>query len=233
MSNKKIKNVKNMENLNLEELKFKAIENIYSYFSSEENLQNNRIAPSMMVNLYGDLSHFSEEFRRSVVEEYENQDEIYADVVSSLENQNCSCRGRFTTFIAENKDSSLDSYRRIIYQITENQKDFLKTGLEKQEVMFEHFQIEFKNNKKKEEFSKNDINLKHFNNTGSEYEEAGKQPESNDKFSSNYLEGNVIEIEDTPEAYGNLIKNLRLGGEFYRGLNILQKPNDKIWVYFY
>ena len=225
--------LENMENLSLEELKFEAIKNIYFYFSSEENLQNNRIAPSMMVNLYGDLSHFSEEFRRSVVEEYEKQGEIYADVVSSLENQNCSCRGRFTTFIAENKDSSLDSYRRIIYQITENQKDFLKTGLEKQEVMFEHFQIEFKNGKKNEDALKSNTNLKHFNHTDSQYEEGSKDSDSNDRFNSNYLEGNVIEVEDTPEAYGNLIRNLRLGGEFYRGLNILQKPNNKIWVYLY
>ena len=230
MSNKKIEN---MENLSLEELKFKAIENIYSYFSSEENLQNNRIAPSMIVNLYGDISQFSEEFRKSVVEEYEKQDKIYADVVSSLENQNCSCRGRFTTFVVENKDSSLDSYKRIIYQITEDQKNFLKAGIEKQETMFEHFKIEFENNKKNEEFSKNNTNLKHFDHTESQNEKQAKDSEINDRFNSNYLEGNVIEIEDSPEAYGNLIRNLRLGGEFYRGLNILQKPNNKIWVYLY
>jgi hypothetical protein len=230
MSNEKIEN---MENLSLEELKFKAIQNIYFYFSSEENLQNTRIAPSMIVNIYGDISQLSEDFRKSVVDEYENQDEIYADVVSSLENQNCSCRGRFATFIEENKDSSLDRYKRIISKVTENQKDFLKNGIEKQQTMFEHFQTELKNNKKNEESLKNNTKLKHFDHTESVHEEESKDSDSNGRFNSNYLEGNVIEIEDSPEAYGNLIRNLRLGGEFYRGLNILQRPNNKIWVYFY
>lgn len=221
------------KNATLAELKSKAVEDIFLYFSSKENFSNPRIAPSMIVNLYWDLAQGFDNFKKIISNEHEKYEKIYADVVSSLENSNCSCRARFTTFVMENQDASIESYKKIINELSEDQKFFLEKALSKQETMYKHYQIEIENNQKNEEFAKNNLKLKHFSENKDGDVKNGDDSSSLNNFASNYLEGNVIEIEDSPEAYGNLIRNLRMGGEFYRGLNILQKPDNKIWIYFY
>ena len=217
------------DNLNAEELKSKALDDIIRYFESEENIENSRMGPSMIVNAYWDMSQNSENVKKRIIDEHEKYTSVYADVVSSLENPNCSCRGRFASFIMENKDSALESYNKIINSLSNEESKKLKEVIEKQEAMFGHFQIDLKNKKQgkeKDENVKNTANQNIFKaNLDEEY-----------KYSNNfpaYLEGNVIEIEDTAESYGNLIKDLRRGGEFYKGLNLISKPGNKLWVYFY
>lgn len=212
------------DNLNAEELKIKALEDIVRYFESEENIENGRMGPSMIVNAYWDISQNSENVKKRIIDEHEKYTSVYADVVSSLENPNCSCRGRFASFITDNKDSALESYNKIVNSLSKEESEKLKEVIEKQEAMFNHFQIDLKNKKQeKEKGVKNTTNPS--TSLDEEYKDGSNFPA--------YLEGNVIEIEDTAESYGNLIKDLRRGGEFYKGLNLISKPGNKLWVYFY
>ena len=218
------------EKLTAEELKNKAVEDLLYFFETEQNKSNPRMAPSMIVNAYWDLSKTSEKIKKKIIDDHEKYSKIYADVVSSLDNPNCSCRGRFAGFILENKDEAIETYKGIIYSLTDEESENLKTVIEKQHTMFLHFKIDLEKNKKNDSTDSvnNAVNVLEADNKN----ELNDDIRNNENFSY-YLEGNVIEIEDTAEAYGNLIKNLRHGGEFYKGINIIQKPNNKMWVYLY
>lgn len=229
----------NTENYKLEDLKSKALKEIDFYFLSEENIKNNRFAPSMIVNAYGDFGK-NEALKQKIINEHEKFTEIFADVVSSIENPNCSCRGRFASFIAENQEKTIAAYKSIINLIDEDSKSTLKEVLDRQNNFYKNY----KENQEKQQstvqtFSAPLSDFKNVNVSKNNQDSAQLNEKSFEKpkvLSSPfpvYLEGNVIEIEDSAVAYGELIKGLRESGEHYRGINLLQKPNNKIWVYFY
>jgi hypothetical protein len=221
----------NTQNYSLEEAKNAAIQAIDLYFNPNENKGLAKFGPSMIVNAYFDLGK-NKEIRKNIINNYEQKHEIFADVVSSMDNPNCSCRGRFGTYIENNVEESVSLYKEVINKLDENSLNILKSVIEKQNAAFEKLQSD---DVKPEE--KTNTLTKTFTTPADKIlspdENLKKDQINQEQVFPVYLEGNVIEIRDTPEAYGNLIKSMRANGEFYKGLNIVPKPNGKIWVYFY
>ena len=147
------------ENMTTEELKNKAVEDLLQFFETEENKSNPRMTPSMIVNAYWDLSKISEKIKKKIIDDHEKYSKIYADVVSSLDNPNCSCRGRVAGFILDNRDEAIETYKGIIHSLTDEESENLKTIIEKQHTMFLHFKMDLEKEKKNKLTENNSVNL--------------------------------------------------------------------------
>jgi hypothetical protein len=80
---------------------FEKIKNTFNLITDYSEKTKNRIEGSFLFALF-DLYKDDAQIKAKVASLFEGDQEVYADVVSSQENPNCSCRGRFASFITRN-----------------------------------------------------------------------------------------------------------------------------------
>lgn len=149
------------------------------------------------------LKTYKENFYKSFENEIYS---IYADIISFINNPQCSCRVKIAAYVESNYFE--------IYRLVEdwfknyndhNDKDNHKILLE----FFDRLQEKNDKNKKFEQFQ------------GEPSEAIG-----------NYMLGKVVTISDTPEEFNKLIIYLKENDYYYNHMSVVKDDNNQIKIYF-
>lgn len=117
------------------------LKEINSYFNQmvlnendSENLVNTKIhiKGDSLFNILIYLTEISESIKNLVILNFEKMPEIYADIVSSINNQNCSCKNRVHSYFSSNFEASKNIFLDIFQnnQISENHLEPIKEMVE-------------------------------------------------------------------------------------------------------
>lgn len=81
--------------------------------SEEYNLEFFQLR-SFFTFLFDGYLKISKEATADLLKEFEKFDKIYADLVSAVDNANCSCRSRVINFFIENTEETLQIFNRLL-----------------------------------------------------------------------------------------------------------------------
>jgi hypothetical protein len=107
---------------------------ITSNESDSENLASTKayIRGESLFNVFIYLVETSESIKNLVVLDFEKIPEIYADIVSSINNPNCSCRNRVHSYFSSNFDACKNLFLELFQNniISENDLETVKEMVE-------------------------------------------------------------------------------------------------------
>ena len=107
---------------------------IASNESDSENLTSIKIylKGESLFNILNYLVETSESIKNLVISNFEKMPEVYADIVSSINNPNCSCRNRVYSYFSSNFDSCKNLFLEIFENniISENDLETVKEMVE-------------------------------------------------------------------------------------------------------
>ena len=102
--------------------------------SDSENLANTKVylRGESLFNVLNYLVETSESIKNLVILNFEKMPEIYADIVSSINNPNCSCRNRVYSYFSSNFDACKNLFLEIFENniISENDLETIKEMVE-------------------------------------------------------------------------------------------------------
>ena len=102
--------------------------------SDSENLANTKVylRGESLFNVLNYLVETSESIKNLVILNFEKIPEIYADIVSSINNPNCSCRNRVYSYFSSNFDACKNLFLEIFENniISENDLETIKEMVE-------------------------------------------------------------------------------------------------------
>lgn len=102
--------------------------------SDSENLANTKVylRGESLFNVLNYLVETSESIKNLVILNFEKIPEIYADIVSSINNPNCSCRNRVYSYFSSNFDACKNLFLEIFENniISENELETIKEMVE-------------------------------------------------------------------------------------------------------
>jgi hypothetical protein len=165
-----------------------------------------------------DLYKGDAQIKAKVASLFEKEESVYADVVSSQENPNCSCRGRFTGFINNNFDKCFGYFEELFASDLVDDEKALAMATKSKE-MWDTFLIAEKTR---------------IQNELSAVSVDGLQVENSDTLSealpATDAGGKIFTIENSESNYMNFVKNLN--SLSYRGISVVEQGNKlKIYVY--
>lgn len=122
----------------MKELFLKEINSYFNQFALFENDSENLLSTKTylkgesLFNILNYLVETSESIKNLVILNFEKMPEIYADVVSSINNPNCSCRNRVYSYFSLNFDACKNLFLEIFQNniISENDLETIKEMVE-------------------------------------------------------------------------------------------------------
>lgn len=180
-----------------------------------KNVMKNRAATRLFIVIDEIAKVLRGESKDALLEEFEKgAPEIYADLISAIDNPNCSCRGRVGKFLRENTQKSYDLVANTLFKIPEPDSDFfLNLSLKFNKVVS-------KIGKAAEE--------------GREIEsaEANNPKQLEGLGNSTSLSGSRIMINKN--QYEEFLKSIYTSHSHFRGLSVVDlNKEDLIDIYFY
>jgi uncharacterized protein YutE (UPF0331/DUF86 family) len=107
---------------------------IASNESDSENLVNIKtyLKGESLFNVLNYLVETSESIKNLVISNFEKMPEVYADIVSSIDNPNCSCRNRVHSYFSSNFDPCKNLFLELFQNniISENDLETVKEMVE-------------------------------------------------------------------------------------------------------
>jgi hypothetical protein len=173
---------------------------------SFERTRHSTIIKSGLFLIFESLVNLSEDAKKDTVRSFEEHPTIYADIVSSIDNPNCSCRGRVIKFIEENPQVFLNIIKNLLEKYPLETSSF-----EDISNRIEHY-----------------ISLLKDNNVNTVTEDKSNTEIANPQ---NSLMGHVITVQSNTD-YFNLIKSLNSKNMIYNGISVVNN-NGAIDLYFY
>ena len=122
-----------------------AEETLNALIDLKTNYKPNVLGPSL-INIFETVSKFNEENKNYISNLYKPHESIYADVISSFENPNCTCRKRFSNFIDENVDVSKNVFFSLLSFLSDKEGEKVLKTLKS---FYDHFKLLSENETKK------------------------------------------------------------------------------------
>lgn len=147
------------------------------------------------------LVTFKEDFYKSFEDKVY---QIYSDMISFIDNPNCSCRIKVAQYVREHNDE--------IYIYVENwlkNRNFTEEDNKIVTGLFQRINEENKKNNESEKFR--------------------GVP---DYVNGEYMAGKIVTISDDPEEFYNLISYLKENNFYYNHFSVVKSDNNNIKIYF-
>lgn len=187
--------------------------------TSEFQLVKNKTSTSLFI-LFDEIARSSEEGKKNLINAFEKEaPEIYADVVSALDNPNCSCRGKVGRFLMQNLTKSYDIISKVVLESPEPDPDFFNNV----NLKFEKVINKIVNN----------------NNGGDNNVLRVGEPKRNNNEMNQPVRGQPQSIAGSSflvkkDSYRDFLNGLYQSNAHFRGLSVVDlNRDDLIEVYFY
>ena len=205
-------------NLNATQISNQSINLAKGYLKELKNLSTtmkNKPLGSALLNLFDHMSNFNKKNKEFVLNFFKQYESIYADVASSFENPDCSCRKRFSEYMENNPDTSENLFLNLLASLDQVEIEEV-IGILRKHV--DHFNT--LNNKVADKKPNGEI----------EKETVAKDKEYSTAVR---LAGKSFIIGNKAEDYSLFFANLVKNNAQYKGLSIAQYDENNIMVVFY